>query len=440
MNPKKKIVLAYYVYRRLKKQERRKRRFWIHPILKKRGELGAFHTLVKNQLREDEAKFYNYFRMQKTTFDKLLQKLSQKLKHQDTNMRQSIPPAERLAVTLRYLATGATFTDLHYTYRIGVKTISCIVREVCQCIWSELCKEYMKMPSKEDWLQIANKFQESSDFPLCLGAVDGKHIRVIKPVDSGSMFLNYKHYFSIVLMAVVDSDYNFIFVDIGAYGKECDSSVFKETAFWKNLTNNTLNLPDEIRLPGTDYKLPFVFVADEAFALHYHLLRPFGGHQLDQLKRTFNYRLTRARRFVECGFGIFANKWRILHRPLNVSIDLAVDIVKACCILQNFVHKEEKFQFDNTSERESTFESESELTQLPMTNAVRGNLLANDVRNKFAQYFMSNEACVISFPKRENVRHHRQALMHCDTTLMKITPSPDAARRGAFTASTAALP
>ncbi|CAH1959172.1 unnamed protein product [Acanthoscelides obtectus] len=101
MNPKKKIVLAYYVYRRLKKQERRKRRFWIHPILKKRGELGAFHTLVKNQLREDEAKFYNYFRMQKTTFDKLLQKLSQKLKHQDTNMRQSIPPAERLAVTLR---------------------------------------------------------------------------------------------------------------------------------------------------------------------------------------------------------------------------------------------------------------------------------------------------------------------------------------------------
>ncbi|XP_045781566.1 protein ANTAGONIST OF LIKE HETEROCHROMATIN PROTEIN 1-like [Maniola jurtina] len=282
---KKKIIVAYYIYRKKKIEKKREVRFWIHPILEKREEYGAFHTLVKNQLREDEDKFYNYFRMQKTTFDNLLQKLSQELKHQDTFMRESISPAERLAVTLRYLATGDTFTDLYYSYRIGIKTISCIVREVCHYIWLELYKEYMKMPSKEDWLHIASKFQESSNFPLCLGAVDGKHIRLIKPIDSGSMFLNYKHFFSIVLMAVVDSDYNFIFVDVGAYGKECDSSVFKETPFWKILTNNGLNLPDATRLPGIDYDLPYVFVADEAFALHYHLLRPFGGHQLDQLKR-----------------------------------------------------------------------------------------------------------------------------------------------------------
>lgn len=51
------------------------------------------------------------------------------------------------------------------------------------------------MPSKEDWLHIASKFQESSNFPLCLGAVDGKHIRLIKLIDSGSMFLNYKNFF-----------------------------------------------------------------------------------------------------------------------------------------------------------------------------------------------------------------------------------------------------
>ncbi|XP_052745491.1 uncharacterized protein LOC128199532 isoform X2 [Bicyclus anynana] len=367
---KKKIIVAYYIYRKKKIEKKREVRFWIHPILEKREEYGAFHTLVKNQLREDEDKFYNYFRMQKTTFDNLLQKLSQELKHQDTFMRESISPAERLAVTLRYLATGDTFTDLYYSYRIGIKTISCIV---------------------QDWLHIASKFQESSNFPLCLGAVDGKHIRLIKPIDSGSMFLNYKHFFSIVLMAVVDSDYNFIFVDVGAYGKECDSSVFKETPFWKNLTNNGLNLPDATRLPGIDYDLPYVFIADEAFALHYHLLRPFGGHQLDQLKRTFNYRLTRARRFVECAFGILSNKWRIFHRPMNVSIDLAVDIVKTCCVLQNFIHKQENFQFHNASENESTLDSESELIQLPITNAVRGSLAANEVRNRFAQYFVSNE-------------------------------------------------
>lgn len=98
---KKKIIVAYYIYRKKKIEKKREVRFWIHPILEKREEYGAFHTLVKNQLRENEDKFYNYFRMQKTTFDNLLQKLSQELKHQDTFMRESISPAERLAVTLR---------------------------------------------------------------------------------------------------------------------------------------------------------------------------------------------------------------------------------------------------------------------------------------------------------------------------------------------------
>nr|CAI5838029.1 unnamed protein product [Callosobruchus analis] len=84
------------------------------------------------------------------------------------------------------------------------------------------------------------------------------------------MFLNYKHYFSVVLMAVVDSDYNFIFVDIGAHGKECDYSVFKETRFWRS--------PADIKPTGSNT------LGDEAFALHNLLLRPFGGYELNQLK------------------------------------------------------------------------------------------------------------------------------------------------------------
>lgn len=84
------------------------------------------------------------------------------------------------------------------------------------------------MPSKNEWPEIAIKCENSSDFPLCLEAIDEKHIRVIKPVDSGSMFLNYKHYFSVVLMGVVYSDCNFIFVNIGAYGKQCDSVYSKK--------------------------------------------------------------------------------------------------------------------------------------------------------------------------------------------------------------------
>ncbi|CAH1985491.1 unnamed protein product [Acanthoscelides obtectus] len=100
----------------------------------------------------------------------------------------------------RYLASGNTFTDLHYSFRIGIKTISRIVREVCSNIWLLLHKEYMAIPDVSTWQNIAYAFEKTANFPNCIGAVDSKHIRLIKPEDSGSMYFNYKGYCSIVLM------------------------------------------------------------------------------------------------------------------------------------------------------------------------------------------------------------------------------------------------
>jgi hypothetical protein len=70
------------------------------------------------------------------------------------------------------------------------------------------------------------EFEKTANFPHCLGAVHVKHIRVIKPEHSGSIFYNYKHFF-VVLMAVADTNYRFMYVDIGNYGKDCGSTIFK---------------------------------------------------------------------------------------------------------------------------------------------------------------------------------------------------------------------
>jgi hypothetical protein len=74
--------------------------------------------------------------------------------------------------------------------------------------------------------------------------------------------------------------------------------------------------------------MPFVLVRDEASALSNAMMRPYGDKDLPQNKMVFNYRLSRARRFIECSFGILTNKWRIFHRPLNVNIEIAIDIIK----------------------------------------------------------------------------------------------------------------
>lgn len=89
----------------------------------------------------------------------------------------------------------------------------------------------MTEPSLERWKEISLVFENKANFPNCLGAVDGKHVRLVRPQHSGSLFMNYKHFFSVCLMAICDANYCFTFIDVGAYGRNCDSAVFQNIYF-----------------------------------------------------------------------------------------------------------------------------------------------------------------------------------------------------------------
>jgi len=117
------------------------------------------------------------------------------------------------------------------------------------------------------------------------GAVDGKHIGIGNP--SNSMYFNYKGYSSIVLMAVADSNYRFIYVNIGSYGKNRDSNIFKNCSLWSGIKNNEVRIPEEKCLRGTSPKVPYFLVGYEAFGLDRHLLRPYGGNNLTLEKKNF---------------------------------------------------------------------------------------------------------------------------------------------------------
>ena len=77
-------------------------------------------------------------------------------------------------------------------------------------------EEYMSLPDfKEKWLPVVKGFEEKWQFPNCVGAIDGKHVPLINPFKSGSAYFNYKSFFSIVLLALVDADYEFLYVSVG---------------------------------------------------------------------------------------------------------------------------------------------------------------------------------------------------------------------------------
>lgn len=111
----------------------------------------------------------------------------------------------------------------------------------------------------------ATGFYRRWNFPNCLDAIDGKHIAIKKPPNSGSFYYNYKKFFSIVLMAVVDATYEFLMIDVGTNGRVSDGGVLSNTRFGKALFEDELNLPKPSLLPSGDKEMYFVFVADEVF-------------------------------------------------------------------------------------------------------------------------------------------------------------------------------
>lgn len=228
-----------------------------------------------------------------------------------------------------------------WIYQVGLTTVHCIIQEVCKAIWEALALTYVKPPdTEEEWLKISQEFNNKWNFPNCLGALDGKHINIQAPRNSGSQYYNYKKNFSIVLLASCDADYNFTLVDIGAYGSQSDGGIFSNSHFGIGLDRGELNLPGDRCLPGSNLKSPHCFVADEAFPLRNYIMRPYARRGLTHQQRIFNYRLSRARRMIENTFGILAARWRILRGPIFADVDNVDNIVKALVCLHNFINKE----------------------------------------------------------------------------------------------------
>ena len=110
-------------------------------------------------------------------------------------------------------------------------------------LWTCL-SHYIKAPSSpEEWKAIASVFEEKWNFPHALGAMDGKHVILQCPARGGSDYCNYKKTHSIVLLAVCDSTYKFVLVDIGDAGRQSDGSVYANSNLGFAIDNGLLNFP-----------------------------------------------------------------------------------------------------------------------------------------------------------------------------------------------------
>lgn len=252
------------------------------------------------------------------------------------------------------------------------------------------------------------EFEKLWNFPKCAGVMDGKHVGIQAPNNSGSEVFNYKGFFSIVLFAVSNANYEITYYNVGCQGRISDGGVFAKTGFKKLLEKCKLNLPNDGPLPRRTKDVPHVFLGDDAFPLKSTLLKPYPGAQAKASpRRIFNYRLSRARRISENVFGILSTRFRVLRRSLNLHRTKVEKIVIACIHLHNFLRRNS--QSRNLYSPSGTFDSEDKDTGDVIPGSWRGDTgsdstfvpiktkpcnfskEAQNIREEYTEYFMTPE-------------------------------------------------
>nr|XP_023026996.1 uncharacterized protein LOC111514994 [Leptinotarsa decemlineata] len=232
----------------------------------------------------------NYVRLTRERFYFVLSLVEEDLTTPSYNrIKEPITAVEKLALTLRLLATGESYRSLSFGYRIPYSAISTIVPKVLAALQKKLVPLFLPPPELIHWEQKADKFWKHWCFPNCIASIDGKDMGIVSPAKSRSLYFNYKGYFSVVLLAMIDANCKFVFIHVGSYGKYGDAGIFKKSKMGEFVENGTMFPPPKY-LPNSDTLLPHVVVGDDAFNLSEHMVKPYPRVPLlqDERKGTFN--------------------------------------------------------------------------------------------------------------------------------------------------------
>lgn len=310
-----------------------------------------------------EARFKSTFRITRETFWYILSKIQIRLDRQ-TVTEDPISPACRLAICLYRLARGDYFYTISELFGFGRSTVSVIVNEVTQAIIEVLWDEHVSKHFPRGKQQFEEKMldmEELWQFPCSWAAIDGCHIPLKCP-DGGlsacKEYHNFKNFYSVVLMGLVDAKYRFIWGSSGFPGNSHDSIIFQSTQLWRDLTERETIPPIAKDLNGTI--VPPLILGDSAFPFQSWLKKPFTNAVLTPQQHYFNYRLSRARMVTEGAYGQLKGRWRVLMRKCESPPETARMTTLACIILHNIC-----------IERGDTISKKLDLSIDPATNGRR---------------------------------------------------------------------
>jgi hypothetical protein len=286
-------------------------------------------------------KYKQFFRVDFTGFMKLYVIVQSVLVKEDTIMRESIPGEKKLCIFLYWLAHANTNDVLSHLWVVSTAAIYffklATLNKLCEA--EGFVSTMIRFPRLGDLLPVMDGFADLASLPGCCGAMDGTFVKMPCPKgDDSASYHCYKGYNAILVLAVVDSNGRFMYVDANNGGAVGDATVFSGSLLKQRMDDGTyLSLPPDAHVHtkhGAEIQ-PYL-LGDSAFALSKNMMKCYQSKTVTLKEMHFNYACIRTRRVVECAFGRLKARWRIMSGTTVRAPYTVACMTLVCAALHNF--------------------------------------------------------------------------------------------------------
>jgi hypothetical protein len=295
-------------------------------------------------------------------------------------IRAPISVERCLAVTLAKLGSCGELRNLSELFGMARSTVCITVRNTCKAIAQHLSDE-VKFPQGADLNLVMDSFYRNHSLPGVCGALDGTHIPIKAPAKNARDYFNRKHFYSVVLQAVVDHKKKFTNLYFGWPGSVHDARVWANSPLCQICENGFFNA-NRFKIPGTETTISPYLVADPAYPLKNWIMKPFTG-VLSEEQLLFNKMLSACRIYIEHAFGMLKGRWRCLLKTNDSNLTNIKLQVIACCILHNICQDiQDEYLHDwDDNDGLSYYDNSINISQSPTDSRELRELLVNWCNN-----------------------------------------------------------
>ncbi|XP_037941847.1 protein ALP1-like [Teleopsis dalmanni] len=338
----------------------------------------------------NDNKFKQNFRLSRQSFSKICRKV-QMVVDSDNNVRPYIGLGKKVAIALFALGSSAKYKTVASLFEVKQSIVNEIVLDFCNMVCN-IFPHYISSypPTTEEIKETVEGFSQLG-FPQCFGAFDTCHIEIQPSKEEAIDYCNNKGWYSVILLASCDHRSKFTYIKVGGPGRENDLYIFEKSSL-KNFHEASKIFTQHSKLIES-VRVPLLLIGDSAFRLSPYFMKPY-PYKLQQSipEKQFNNRLMRCHSIIENAFLQLKSRFRKIGRGLEVEPQAANLIIRACCILHNFL-KIEKDEVKSIWMRNAKKQMAASPTQPNYkTNAGENNVEAIAIR----------DAIALSFPELED--------------------------------------